>query len=84
MDDDRKNDPGWHRWFGNLFKEALTPLGIEVKTEFFVMTDPPSADIVIIRKPMKEWTKEQSFFLPDGKEQQSRAYPNRIQTHRIP
>lgn len=61
-----KSDPGWHRWFGSLFKEILTPLGLDVQTEMFVMTDPPRADVVIIRKPVKEWTKEQLMFLPDG------------------
>ncbi|MDM8516847.1 hypothetical protein QUF76_11660 [Desulfobacterales bacterium HSG16] len=61
-----KSDPGWHRWFGSLFKEILTPLGLDVQTEMFVMTDPPRVDVVIIRKPVKEWTKEQLMFLPDG------------------
>ncbi len=55
---------GWHRWFGNFFKEA--PLDVEVYTDFPVMTDPPRADIVIIRKTQNEWTLEQSLFLPDG------------------
>jgi len=64
--DSEKTDHGWHRWFGNMFKEMLTPLGLEVHTEFFVMTDPPRADVVVIRKPLREWTKEQLMFLPDG------------------
>jgi hypothetical protein len=30
-----------HRWFGTVFKEILTPLGLEVHTELRVMADPP-------------------------------------------
>jgi len=56
----------WHRWFGNLFKISLTPLGVDVQTDFAVMTDPPEADIVIIRKEQADWTPEQLKYLPDG------------------
>jgi hypothetical protein len=55
-----------HRWFGTVFKEVLTPLGLEVRTEFPVMADPPEADIVIIRKEKAGWTPEQLEYLPDG------------------
>ncbi|MCP4353736.1 MAG: hypothetical protein GY795_50455 [Desulfobacterales bacterium] len=56
----------WHRWFVTVFKETLTPLGLEVQTEFPVMTDPPAADIVIIRKTGNDWTHDQLEYLPDG------------------
>ena len=55
-----------HRWFGTVFKEILTPLGLEVHTEFPVMADPPEADLVIIRKKTAKWTPEQLGYLPDG------------------
>jgi len=56
----------WHKWFGDLFRLCLAPFGIEVKTEFPVMKEPPEADIVIIRKPDTEWTSEELKFVPDG------------------
>ena len=70
MDNEKKSkstkNEQWHRWFGDLFKISLTPLGIDVKTDFPVMTDPPKADVVIIHKNKKDWTHEQLQFLPDG------------------
>ncbi|MCP4350575.1 MAG: hypothetical protein GY795_34340, partial [Desulfobacterales bacterium] len=62
----KKNEIRWHRWFGTVFKETLTPLGLEVHTEFPVMTDPPLADVVIIRKKDTDWTPDQFRNLPDG------------------
>jgi len=66
--EENTNSPGtrWHRWFGNLFKISLVPLGIDVQTDYDVMTDPPEADIVIIRKEQSDWTPEQLKYLPDG------------------
>ncbi|MDM8517148.1 hypothetical protein QUF76_13185 [Desulfobacterales bacterium HSG16] len=56
----------WHRWFGTVFEEVLTPLGLEVQTSHPVMIDPPEADVVIIRKKGMAWTPEQLEVLPDG------------------
>jgi len=56
----------WHRWFGNFFRIPLTPLGLEVHTGYEVMAGPPEADVVIIRKGRKAWTRKQLEFLPDG------------------
>jgi hypothetical protein len=63
-----------HRWFGTVFKEILTPLGLEVHTEYPVMADPPEADIVIIRKKTAEWTPEQLGYLPDGVRQSTAGH----------
>ncbi len=60
------NEIRWHRWFGDSLKEILSPLGITVHTGFPIMTDPPEADIVILRKPDPSWTPEQLRFMPDG------------------
>jgi hypothetical protein len=56
----------WHDWFGNLFKVSLIPTGLEVATDVPVMKQLPEADIVIIRRHSKSWTKEQLKRLPDG------------------
>ena len=56
----------WHDWFGNLFKVSLIPTGLEVATDVPVMKQLPEADIVIIRRHSKIWTKEQLERLPDG------------------
>lgn len=39
--EEKSSEIRWHRWFGSWFKETLSPLGIEVHTEFPIMTDPP-------------------------------------------
>jgi len=64
----------WHRWFGNFFKIPLEPLGLEVHTGYEVMTGPPEADVVIIRKRRKAWTREQLKFLPDGIRESAAAH----------
>jgi hypothetical protein len=56
----------WHDWFGNLFKVSLIPTGLDVATDVPVMKQLPEADIVIIRRHSKIWTKEQLKRLPDG------------------
>jgi len=56
----------WHRLLCKMFEELLTPVGIEVYTEFPVMTDPPKADILLLRRETSEWTPKQLERLPDG------------------
>ncbi len=56
----------WHRFLGRLLGELLTPLNIDVFTELPVMTFPPEADIVIIRRKGKRWLRKQRSVLPDG------------------
>jgi hypothetical protein len=55
----------WHEWFGNLFKAALIPTGLDVKTNVLVMRKIPEADILIVRNKSR-WTTEQLKRLPDG------------------
>ncbi len=56
----------WHRILGRIFKFLLTPLGITVLTDVSVMTKPPEADILLLRRKHDNWTPEQFERLPDG------------------
>ncbi len=56
----------WHRLLGKLFELLLTPLGIIVYVDFNLMSAPPRADILILRRKSSHWTKEQMAYLPDG------------------
>ena len=56
----------WHYWFGALIKMLLSAVDIEVKTDHPVMNELPEADVLIINKDKKRWTKEQLKRLPDG------------------
>jgi len=56
----------WHRLLGRMLEELLTPVDITVITEFQIMTDPPEADILLIRRNHPHWTAAQLRLLPDG------------------
>jgi len=56
----------WHHLLGKMMQELLTPVGIEVYTDFPVMADRPRADILLLRKDAPGWTPEQLERLPDG------------------
>ena len=45
---------------------ALTPVGVTVLTEVQVSSNPPKADILLLRRHAGAWTAEQLPFLPDG------------------
>ena len=49
-----------------MLKRLLTPTGITVITDVPVMSEPPEADILLLRREHKKWTKEQKERLPDG------------------
>lgn len=49
----------WHRLLGRMFKELLVPAGITVLTDVPVMSEPPEADILLLKKEQSRWTKEQ-------------------------
>ncbi|ETR66351.1 MAG: hypothetical protein OMM_05693 [Candidatus Magnetoglobus multicellularis str. Araruama] len=68
VDETKKNKPKtkWHYWFGALIKMLLSAVGLDVKTDHQVMNELPEADVVIINKDKKKWTKEQLKRLPDG------------------
>jgi hypothetical protein len=61
---DAKNN--WHLILGTILKELLKPTGITVELEVEVMTEPPRADILLLRRETKHWTPEQLKYLPDG------------------
>ena len=56
----------WHKLLGRMLEELLTPLNITVLTDISVMTDPPEADILLIRRDLPKWTDDQLCRLPDG------------------
>ncbi len=63
---ERPRKTRWHRLLGKMFEELLTPLNIEVMTEFPIMNNPPEADILLLRREQPKWTDEQKSVLPDG------------------
>ena len=56
----------WHRLLGKMLEELLTPVGIQVITDFPVMSEAPECDILLLRKEHKHWTAEQKKRLSDG------------------
>jgi hypothetical protein len=56
----------WHRIFSFVLQELLTPLKIEVHSDFQIMAKPPEADVILIRRKDHVWTDEQRNHLPDG------------------
>ncbi len=56
----------WHRLLGTLLERFLTPVGIDVSTNVEVMSSPPEADILLLRRQGRQWSEEQKARLPDG------------------
>ena len=56
----------WHQILGRIFQFLLTPLGITVLTDVEVMSNPPEADILLLKRENLPWTTEQLERLPDG------------------
>ena len=57
----------WHRLLGQLLEELLTPVGLTVLTGFPIMTNPPEADVLLLRREgLDKWTADQYARLPDG------------------
>jgi hypothetical protein len=56
----------WHRLLGSVLEQLLTPVGMTVYTDVPVMSDPPEADIVLLRRDTRTWTKAQLARLADG------------------
>jgi hypothetical protein len=56
----------WHRLMSAMLEEVLRPVGIEVHTEVPVMSCPPEADILLLRRDARFWTPEQLERVPDG------------------
>jgi len=62
----KKPKTRWHHLLGKLLEELLIPVGIEVLTDVAVMSEPPEADILLLRNKSSRWTEEQKARLPDG------------------
>jgi hypothetical protein len=56
----------WHRILAALLANLLTPVHITVQTDVPLMTDPPEADILLLRREGDHWTQAQKERLPDG------------------
>jgi hypothetical protein len=56
----------WHRLLGSLLEQLLTPVGISVFCDVKVMSNPPEADILLLRRETEYWTPEQRQRLADG------------------
>ncbi len=56
----------WHALLGRLLETLLTPVGIDVSTNVAVMSSPPEADILLLRRHRAHWSAEQMARLPDG------------------
>jgi len=56
----------WHRFLARLLELVLSPFEIEVHSDVSVMTEPPEADILLVRRKTPQWTAEQRARLPDG------------------
>ncbi len=58
----------WHQLLGKLLELVLTSLGIEVHIDFNLMSKPPRADVLLLRRDPHQltWTVEQLACLPDG------------------
>jgi len=62
----KKQKTSWHRLLARLLELVLSPLNIEVSPNVSVMTEPPEADILLLRRQSRQWTAAQRDFLPDG------------------
>jgi hypothetical protein len=56
----------WHRLLGKHFELLLAPVDILVYSEAQVMSTPPKADILLLRRQTEGWTPAQLRLLPDG------------------
>ncbi|MCP4356395.1 MAG: hypothetical protein GY796_00030, partial [Chloroflexi bacterium] len=56
----------WHTLLGKFLETLLTPVGIDVSTNVAVMSSPPEADILLLRRHRAHWSAEQMARLPDG------------------
>lgn len=62
----KPNKTRWHRLLGTLLEQLLTPVGISVQCDVKLMSNPPEADILLLRRQTPHWTKEQLALLADG------------------
>jgi hypothetical protein len=55
----KKQKTSWHRLLARLLELVLSPVNIEVLSDVSVMTDPPEADILLLRRQVAQWTAAQ-------------------------
>ena len=55
-----------HQLLGKLLEIVLTPVDIIVESELQVMSEPPKADVLLLRRHGKQWSEAQRKLLPDG------------------
>jgi len=62
----KKPKTSWHRLLARLLEIVLSPIDIDVQPDVSVMTEPPEADILLLRRKTPQWTVAQRARLPDG------------------
>ncbi len=62
----KPNPIPWHKFLAFVFKQLLARFNVTVQAEVNLMSDPPRADILLIRRLDPIWTAEQLARLPDG------------------
>ena len=55
-----------HQLLGKVLELLLTPVDITVESELRVMSEPPKADVLLLRRHGKQWSEAQRKVLPDG------------------
>ena len=63
---DKPKKTCWHCLLARALHELLSPVNIQVLTEVQVVPEPPRADLILLRREGKTWTKEQLACLADG------------------
>ncbi|MDJ0840335.1 MAG: hypothetical protein QNK37_27745 [Acidobacteriota bacterium] len=66
MAEEKKKPYSWHQAFAENLQMVLTPVGIDVMPEVEVISKPPRADLILIRREEPEWTEEQRARLCEG------------------
>ena len=56
----------WHKLLAGVLEEWLTPVGIKVQTEIPISSNPPKADILLLKSPDKKINHQQYLRLSDG------------------
>ena len=56
----------WHKLLAGVLEEWLTPVGINVQTEIPISSNPPKADILLLKSPDKKFSHQQYLRLSDG------------------
>ncbi len=62
----KTNKTRWHHLLARALKELLSPVNIQVLTEVPVTPEPPRADIILLRRTGRRWTRAQRQNLADG------------------